>query len=464
MQKDHHKEDHLSDFDFGGLIITDLNNGRLAIYDKAPSDLAVVIGAGSSGCAATKLLQAQGYRVRLLDTTNIPNDMQAWARDHDIEMHIGEHKAEHFVDADMIVPSPGVNPAKIRTFLPIDMQYDSSLFVAETELAYRYLGKEKIIAITGTSGKTTTASLIAEMLKAGGEKVFLGGNIGTPLSSYILSLREGKEAADVIVLELSSFQLQLCSSLRADIALLTNISENHLDYHANMKEYVDAKMRLFENQKAANIAIVHESAMHYLEKYHAEASLHTIGQSPYEGSRFTDMKLLGKHNQINAEMAALACHFLHIPFEVCLEAARNFQAIEHRLEKVAEKNGVSYINDSKCTTCKSLKVALEACPAHIWLLAGGVYKGGDLSELLPLLQEKVKGVALFGGSREIFEAAWQGHVPIAWNEHLQEAIHRLHKEARQGETVLLAPATSSFDQYSNYMRRGEDFKQIVSKL
>lgn len=202
-----------------------------------PGQLAIVVGAGVSGVAAARLLHRMGARVRLLDRSSerIPADFAAWAAESGVEIVCGEHAPEQFAGAALVVPSPGVPAAVIRRFLP---EREAPEIMAETELAWRQLSGEPVLAVTGTSGKTTTTSLCAAMLQAQGLRVFTGGNIGTPLSEYVLS----GERADVIVLELSSFQLQTCSTLHPHVAVLLNISENHLDYHKDMAEYIGAKM------------------------------------------------------------------------------------------------------------------------------------------------------------------------------------------------------------------------------
>lgn len=208
-----------------------------------PGDLAVVVGAGVSGVAAAKLLHKLGARVRLLDRSldRIPADFAEWAESAGVEIVCGEHSPSQFRDAKLVVPSPGVAAAVISKFLPDGTPPE---IMAETELAWRQLSGEPVLGVTGTSGKTTTTSLCAAMLKEQGLTVFTGGNIGTPLSEYILS----GEKADVVVLELSSFQLQTCSTLHPRVGILLNISENHLDFHKDMDEYISAKMRLFANQ------------------------------------------------------------------------------------------------------------------------------------------------------------------------------------------------------------------------
>ena len=426
-----------------------------------PGQLAIVVGAGVSGVAAARLLHRLGARVRLLDRSSerIPADFADWAAESGVEIVCGEHAPEQFVGAALVVPSPGVPAAVIRRFLP---EREAPEIMAETELAWRQLSGEPVLAVTGTSGKTTTTSLCAAMLQAQGLRVFTGGNIGTPLSEYVLS----GERADVIVLELSSFQLQTCSTLHPHVAVLLNISENHLDYHKDMAEYIGAKMCLFAHQTAEDFAILQQGMDRLADEYGLKAQrvFYTVSD------RFPETHLIGPHNRANAEAAWLACREFGVTEEAAARAVAAFVPLEHRLERVAELNGVLYVNDSKCTTVEALRVALASFQRPVLLLAGGKFKGGDLDSLNPLLKAHVRHVALYGASREHFESAWKGVVPLTWDETMEQAMCRLTGHgtgtsiAQPGDVVLLAPATSSFDQYSNYLRRGEDSKRIVREV
>lgn len=424
-----------------------------------PGDAAVVVGAGKSGLDAAKLLCALGARVRLLERSaeKVPYIFRDWAAGAGVEICCGEHSPGHFQKAKLVVLCPGVPSGRIMPFLP---EKSPPPVWAETELAWRCLEGEPVLAVTGTSGKTTTTSLCAAMLEAGGLKVFTGGNIGTPLSEYVLARRSGAEQADVVVLELSSFQLQNCCTLHPRVAVLLNISPNHLDYHADMQEYTDAKMRLFQHQDDSDTAILGPGLELLAQEYGLRARLEFAGA----GEAFTNLQLLGPHNQANAEAAWLACREFGIDRDDALQAARAFRPIEHRLERTAEKRGVLYVNDSKATTVDALRVALNAFSRPVLLLAGGKFKGGDLEGLRDLLVRKVKAVGLYGASREYFQKAWQGAVPLTWDVTLEQAVQRLAAGAAPGDVVLLAPATSSFDQYKNYTARGEDFKRIVAGL
>lgn len=416
----------------------------------------VVVGAGRSGQAAAMLLAREGARTRLLERSPeaLSEERKRELLARGIEVLIGPHEPGQFKGAGMVIPSPGMPLAELEKLLPKDGGAPEIL--SELELAWRYLDNEPVLAVTGTSGKTTTASLAAAMLKTQGYAVFLGGNIGTPLSEYVLSGRK----ADVLVLECSSFQLQGCSTFCPRVAILLNLSANHLDYHKDMSEYADAKFRIFRCQDEGDLAILGTGLEKVASQFSLPAREIVIGKS----DSFPDSRLLGKHNGINEEAAWQACRFFGVSFENASKAVAAFAPLPHRLEKVGVVNGVTYINDSKCTTVAALRVALEAMEAPVHLLAGGKFKGGDLASLAPLLQEKAREVALYGGSREEFEKAWNGVVPISWHETLRLAMARVKGGAAPGDVVLLAPATSSYDQYRNYIERGEDFRRIVSEM
>lgn len=421
---------------------------------------AIVVGGGRSGRAAAKLLRRLGASVRLLekDLSVLPEDFTAWAASSGVEILGGEHKPEYFLDADILIPSPG---AAVSTIRPLLTPGEEPEIMAETELAWRQLEGEPVLAVTGTSGKTTTTSLCAAMLEAQGLDVFLGGNIGTPLSEYVLARAEGRPKADALALELSSFQLQTCTTLRPRVAVLLNISANHLDYHRDMKEYIESKMRLFRCQDASCLAVFGPGLRGLPEHMNVRARI--VYFDPDSG-RFPDMQLIGPHNHANAEAAWQACREFGVTLENARRAVREFKPLPHRLERIAEKDGVLYVNDSKCTTVEALKVALASFDRPVLLMAGGKFKGGDLEGLAPLLKEHVKAVGLFGASRDVFEKAWGNLLPTSWDENLHKALARLRDMAKPGDVILLAPATSSYDQYKNYLERGDDFRRAVGEL
>ena len=425
-------------------------------------ELAVVVGAGRSGLAAVELLSRKGARVRLLDRNpRVLTPAQRSAMEKKgVELLFGEHKAAHFTDAAFVIPSPGMPVAELSRYLgdaAAAPRHDGPEILAEMELAWRFLAEEPVLAVTGTSGKTTTASLAASMLQAQGYAVFLGGNIGTPLSEYVLM----ESRADVVVVEISSFQLQACSTFCPRVGILLNLAPNHLDYHRDMREYTEAKFRLFRCQSEGDLAVLGAGLKSIASSFNLRARTVWIDDAV---ERFPKSRLLGVHNRFNVEAAWQACRFFGVSEENAARAVARFKPLPHRLEAVLERDGVLYVNDSKCTTVSALEAALSAFDRPVRLLCGGRFKGGDLASLTALLREKVAEVALFGASRETFEQAWQGVVPMHWHAGLAEAVDALAAGARAGDVVLLSPATASYDLYESYKARGDDFKRIVRAL
>lgn len=423
---------------------------------------AAVIGGGRSGRAAVRLFHALGMDVRLLELhpEKLPKDFCAWLQEANIPVFGGEHLPQYLEGVDLVIPSPAAAKASIEPLLPLRADGSRAEIMAETEWAWRHLEGEPVIGVTGTSGKTTTTSLCSAMLEEHGLRVFTGGNIGVPLSEYVLSRLQGASKADVIVLELSSFQLQTCSTLHPRVGILLNLSANHLDFHKDMGEYLGAKMQLFACQTGDDLALLPPSMPELPRHFAMKAKVVFF---PSNVCAFPDTRLIGAHNQSNAEVAFMAAAVFGTTREEAARAVRAFQPIAHRLEHIADIDGVQYVNDSKCTTVEALNVALAAFDRPVILLAGGKFKGGDLEGIRPLLRAHVKTVALYGAARERFEAAWKDTVPVTWDETMDEALARARTLAQAGDVVLLAPATASFDQYANYLARGDHFRELVLK-
>lgn len=408
---------------------------------------AVVLGAGTSGVAAARLLVRLGASVRLLERNEAVAAAVPAAQGFSVIG--GEHKAEHFQGADLVVMSPGIPRAKVASLLPAGAQV-----VSELELASWFVS-EPIIAVTGTNGKTTTTTLIGRILEHSGRRVFTGGNIGTPLSDYVL----GQEQAEILVLEVSSFQLQNSPSFHPNVGVLLNFSANHLDYHETMGEYLQAKLTMFAHMDARDLAVVPLSM-----KDELEGRNFTRANRVYfvASRRFECPGLPGEHNRENMEAAFLACRHFGLSEDEVRSGIEGFSSLPHRLEAVAEHRDIFFVDDSKSTTVDSMIAALKSQERPVRLLAGGVFKGGDLGAVLPHIRERVRGIYLFGRSREIFEEAWAGcGKEIHWDPTLEEALFRAASEARGGECVLLSPATASFDLFDNYKERGKAFQRAV---
>ncbi len=408
---------------------------------------AVVLGAGTSGIAAARLLVRLGATVRLLErnaasAAKVPTDLG-------FDVIGGEHRPQDLAGAHLVVLSPGIPRAKVAFLMPQRAQV-----ISELELASWFVS-EPTIAVTGTNGKTTTTTLISRILQHNGKKVFTGGNIGTPLCEYLL----GDEQADVLVLEVSSFQLQNSPSFHPRVGILLNFSANHLDYHADMEEYLSAKLSMFAHMDTADLAVVPLSMKDELEgrRFTAARRVYFVATK-----RFVCPGLPGEHNQENMEAAFLACREFGLTQEEVQSGIEGFTSLPHRLEAVTEHGGVVYVDDSKSTTIDSMIAALKSQDRPVRLLAGGVFKGGDLHAVLPLIRERVRGIYLFGASRDVFESAWKQCGPeITWDPTLEDAVLRAASAAGSGECVLLSPATASFDLFANYKERGKAFQRAV---
>jgi UDP-N-acetylmuramoylalanine--D-glutamate ligase len=416
---------------------------------------AVVVGAAVSGVAAARLLAALGASVRLLD-----RDPEALAPDvredlagRGVEVILGPHEKGHFAGAQLAVLSPGIPVAKLA---PLLAACPDAQVVSELELASWFV-EAPMLAVTGTNGKTTTTTLIGHMLESAGKRVFVGGNIGTPMSEHVLS----GEPCDVVVLEVSSFQLQNVSGFHPKVGVLLNFSANHLDYHADEEEYLTAKLNLFRRMTDKDLAVLPLEMKSLLE-----GRKFTKARRVYftPSRRFKAHNLPGSHNLANMEAAWLACKAFGVTEEQAARAAASFKPLSHRQQNLGEKGGVTFVDDSKATTVTAMRAAIESFERPVRLLAGGVFKGGDLEALHEILRLRVVQVGLFGQSREIFEKAWTGVVPMFWEPTLEAAVTRLYKNANAGDVILLSPATASFDLYADYKARGRDFARIMDQL
>ncbi len=423
--------------------------------DQLRGHLAVVVGAGASGRAAARLLSRLGASVRFLEKNAkaVADALREEAAEAGYDLRLGAHGPADFAGADMVVLSPGIRAAGLADCLAA---CPGAQVLSELELASWFVA-EPMVAVTGSNGKTTTVMLVSHLLEAAGNKVFTGGNIGTPLSEYVLS----GDPADVVVLEVSSFQLQLTRTFRPRVAVLLNFAPNHLDWHADLAEYLEAKLRIFAAQRPGDLAIVPEEMRDALagRKFTKAETIWFSGTD-----RFTCPRLIGAHNRQDMEAAFLAAAPFGVSEEIARKAFATFVPAPHRLQVIGEKGGVLFVDDSKATTVAAMEAAIRSFERPVRLLAGGVFKGGDLAALTPLLRERVASVGLFGANREVFEAAWAGQVPLFHEATLEAAMTRLFAEASPGDVVLLSPATASFDLYDGYKARGRDFQRIFAAL
>jgi UDP-N-acetylmuramoylalanine--D-glutamate ligase len=440
----------------------------------------LVVGLGKSGVASALFLKDRGARVTVSDTKS-PDQLREEIPvllDHGITVETGGHGERTFRGQDLIVVSPGV-PVDAPPL--VQARASGERVIGEIELAAQYL-PGPIVAITGSNGKTTTTTLAGEILAAGGFPIAVGGNIGTPAISLVAQASRDT----VVVLEVSSFQLETIQTFRPKVAVVLNVTPDHLDRHRTFLAYVDAKSRIFENQQASDFAVLNEddstcrtlgdrtraqvfwfSRRKEVQRgacVHDRQILFRDGKSQHEIMQVSEIPLKGAHNVENALAAVCAGALMGCEPAQIRKAIQNFKAVEHRLEYVATIKGVEYFNDSKATNVDATIKALESFPANIHLILGGKDKGSDYTVLNDLLRERVKRVYTIGTAAEKIESHIKGAADIVHSETLENAIRRASAVAQSGDIVLLAPACASFDQFQSYNHRGRVFKEVVNAL
>jgi UDP-N-acetylmuramoylalanine--D-glutamate ligase len=413
-----------------------------------------VVGGGRSGLPAARLAAAAGARVILLERNPavLDNATRDLLEREGIPFRTGEHEPGQFEGADLVVLSPGIPPQAIRRYLPRE---GAPQLCSELELAWWFVDRP-VIAVTGTNGKTTTVGLIGRMLEKAGISAFVGGNIGNPLSEHVL-LGPDRE---VLVLEVSSFQMLFTYTFRPDVGVLLNFSPNHLDYHESLEEYFEAKMRIFHRQSSGDMAVLPAEMRGLLEDRTdiPAQRVHFAARG-----RFDCPGLLGEHNQGNMEAAFAASRPFGVSEGTAREAVRDFRPESHRLQSLGEQNGVLFVDDSKGTTLVAQEAALNSFDRPVLLLAGGRLKGDDPVRQTDLIRRRVKAAGVFGESREQLESAWKESTRVFSEQDMEAALDRLLELARPGDVVLLAPGTSSFDQYADYRERGRAFQDLVGR-
>ena len=440
----------------------------------------VVLGAGESGAGAAVLAQAKGFEVFVSDSGSIKPKYKAMLDAHGIEWEEGRHSEERILAADEVVKSPGI-PDKAPIIQRLKAQ--GTPIISEIELAGRYTDA-RMICITGSNGKTTTTMLTYHILKQAGVDVGLAGNVGNSLA---LQVAESPHA--VYVIELSSFQLDNMYDFKADIAVLLNITPDHLDrYGYVMQNYIDAKFRIIRNQTAADAFIYWNDdpiIRREVERLKPQATLYPFAQTHEPGvkayvennqiiveSRKGDftmdeelLALTGTHNLYNSLAASISAKVMDIRDEKIRESLMDFTGEEHRLEKVARVRGVDYINDSKATNVNSCWYALQSMKTPVVLILGGTDKGNDYSEIEALVLKKARGLIFLGKDNAKLHAFFDGKVAqIADARSMKEAVDTAYGMAQKGDTVLLSPCCASFDLFENYEDRGRQFKDCVRAL
>lgn len=440
----------------------------------------VVLGGGESGAGAAALAQSKGFDVFLSDSGQIKETYKDIMKKYDIKWEEGKHTESLIINADEVIKSPGI-PDKAGIIMKIRER--GIPIISEIEFAARYTHAKKV-CITGSNGKTTTTSLIFHMMQKAGLNVGLAGNIG---NSFALQVAENN--FDYFVIELSSFQLDNMYDFKADIAILLNITPDHLDrYDYKMQNYVESKFRITRNLSEDDCFIFCSDdsvTVEQLKRIVLRAQQLPFSQQTkinqvawlenehiyvnYDNSDFSmsinELSLKGKHNIYNSMAAGLAGHVLNIRKEVIRESLSDFQGVEHRLEPVLKIRGVQFINDSKATNVNSAWYALESMQTPVIWIVGGVDKGNDYSELMDLVVSKVKAIICLGVDNSKIHAAFDGIKEIVLDARsAEEAVQLAYRLSNPGDTVLLSPACASFDLFENYEDRGRKFKNAVKEL
>jgi len=398
--------------------------------------------------------------------------------DLNIDFETGGHTSKAVTDKDYLVISPGI-PLDIPRLK--EAQDRGIPIFSEIEVAF-WLTDAQIVGITGSNGKTTTTTLVGEILKEDKRESQIGGNIGIPFSSLVGKVpKEG-----IIVLELSSFQLERIEEFKPRVSAVLNITPDHLDRYPDLKSYVEAKLRIFENQTDSDFTVLNADDKNSMELalYSASKKIFFSTQKELELGAFVkegmllykingkeeriteikDIEIKGPHNLSNAAAACAICAVLEVSPLSMKETLKRFKGVEHRLEEVATLSGVKFVNDSKATNVESVWYALQSMKEPIILIAGGKDKGGDFTKLRELVKSRVKALILIGEAKEKMDAALSDLASTSHSDSLEEAVELSFKKAEAGDTVLLSPACASFDMFKDYQHRGDVFKSSVKHL
>lgn len=439
----------------------------------------VVLGAGESGAGAAVLAKKEGFDVFVSDMSKINDKYKKVLDDHGIQWEEGHHTEELILNADEIIKSPGI-PEKAPMIQKLMAQ--GTHIISEIEFAGRYT-HSKMICITGSNGKTTTTSLIYHIFKAAGYDAGLAGNIGRSLA-----LQVAEDPHEYYIIELSSFQLDNMYDFRANIAILLNITPDHLDrYDFKFENYAAAKMRITQNQTAEDSFIYWNDdpvIKEELKKYDIKAVACPFSELKEEGSiayieegqyklefptpfnmEQEELSLTGKHNIYNSLAAGLASNITGIKKEIIRKSLSDFPGVEHRLEKVCDVRGVHYVNDSKATNVDACWYALESMKTPVVLILGGKDKGNDYNEIKELVKQKCSGLVYLGADNAKLHANFDElGIPVRDTHSMKECVKACYEMARPGDTVLLSPCCASFDLFKNMEDRGEQFKTLVRSL
>ena len=430
-----------------------------------------ILGMGRSGCSVAKLL-SKNNKILITDIKE-NNDDVSLLENLGVEVKITDEQAELLDSSfDVVVKNPGIkldHPVVLKaTELNIPI-------ITELEVAYRYLPDVKIVGITGSNGKTTTTTIIYNILKEAGLPVHLAGNIGLPLCNQISEIKDG----DILVVEISSHQLVNLDKFKVDIAVLTNLSPVHLDHFGTYENYKNNKLRIFNNQSAEDIAILNKgdgevfdltknlkaNKLYFSSKGNADIYLNdkSIIYND-EVYNFKDIRVKGTHNYENIMASILACKQFDVSYESIMNVLSKFGGVEHRIEFVKEVNGREFYNDSKATNVMSTITALKAFDNDVILLLGGLDRGHSFDELVPYLSH-TKYIVCFGETKyRIEEFSRKNNIDVYVVDDIVEATKKAYEISKKGDTILLSPACASWDQFNSFEERGDAFKETINKL
>lgn len=428
----------------------------------------LVVGLGVSGYATARFLLAHGYRCKIQDRRDLPPALgRLKAEFAEVEFHAPALDSELIAWADTLVVSPGVS---LRQAEIQQAQAIGKTVLGDVEL-FAQLADRPVIAITGSNGKSTVTTLVGKMIAADGQAVAVGGNLGTPALDLL------EQAADCYLLELSSYQLETCESLKPRVAALLNLSEDHLDRYASYGDYVQAKLKIFDHAEICVSNCDDSVTRHDVDDVcfsldpssPAEFRLQDrqglwLARAEEAWLNVEELRISGRHNWANCLAAMAIASAMGISRKAIVAAMKEFEGIAHRSQWVAEIDGVEWINDSKATNVGAAQASIEGRDRPVILIAGGQSKGADVSLMRQTLKDRVKLVLLMGVDAGLMQKAWQGATVIERVEDMQAAVTRAQQLARAGDCVLLAPACASFDMYENFEARGDDFMTRVRAL
>lgn len=439
----------------------------------------VILGGGESGSGAAVLAKVKGYDTFLSDTSVIKTKYKELLAKYDISWEEGKHTEELILNADEVIKSPGIPD---DAPLIVKLKEQGTPIISEIEFAGRYTDA-KMICITGSNGKTTTTSLTYHIFKNAGLNVGLAGNIGRSLA-----LQVAEEKHDYYVIELSSFQLDNMYNFRANIAVLMNITPDHLDrYDHDMQKYIDSKFRITQNQTSEDAFVFWNDdpvIKKELDRHGIHAQLYPFSEVKEKGAiayvedqelvinepiafnmEQEKLALTGTHNLYNSLAAGISANLAGVDKQDIRKALSDFKGVEHRLEKVARVRGIEFINDSKATNVNSCWYALQSMKTKTILILGGIDKGNDYTEIEPLVREKCTGLVFLGVDNRKLHAFFDSFgIPVTDARSMKEAVDQAYGMADKGDTVLLSPCCASFDLFKNYEDRGNQFKEYVREL